>query len=233
MFNNQKLSKKLLNQCIAFHSVVYLFYNHFSGFLLKNNVLNECNSFRTIFWHTADKTNYVMKTKIIIIVLISLASCKALDKLTMFDLKYDASFTIPKNSIVGLPIDLTSPDVTTNTEEQFAVHDTRKDLIESIKLKTLTLQTEDPRYTFRFLKSVEIYLKADGLPEIKIAEKVVVPDDVGSLLQLDVTDADLIEYLKKDTIAMRTKTITDEVLTEDLRVKIHSVFRVDAKILGL
>jgi hypothetical protein len=174
-----------------------------------------------------------MNPKIIIIALISLASCKALDKLTMFDLKYDASFTIPKNAIVDMPIDLNSPEVATNTEEEFAVHDTRKDLIESIKLKSLMLEIETPGYDFSFLKSVELFLKADGLPEIKIAEKMLIPDDVGNQLQLDVTDAELSEYLKKDKISMRAKTVTDEQLTEDLRVRIYSVFRVDAKILGL
>lgn len=174
-----------------------------------------------------------MKTKIIIIALISLASCKTLDKLTMFDLKYDASFTIPKNAIVDMPIDLNSPEVATNTEEEFAIHNTRKDLIESIKLKSLMLEIETPRYNFSFLKSVELFLKADGLPEIKIAERMLIPDDVGNQLQLDVTDAELSEYLKKDKISMRVKTVTDEQLTEDLRVRIYSVFRVDAKILGL
>lgn len=174
-----------------------------------------------------------MKNKIIIIVLISLASCTALDKLTMFDLKYDAWFTVPKNAIVNMPIDLTSPEVTTDTEEQFAIHDTRKDLIESIKLKTLTLQIENAGYTFSFLKSVELFMQADGLPEIKVAEKMVIPDDTGNTLALDVSDKDLSEYLKKNKISLRAKTVTDEALTEDLRVKMHSVFRVDAKILGL
>jgi hypothetical protein len=174
-----------------------------------------------------------MKTKIIILALLSLAGCRALDALTMFDLKYEASFTIPQTALVNVPIDLTSPEVTTNTEEEFAVHNTQKDLIESIKLKTLILEIETPDYDFSFLKSVEIYLKAEGLPEIKIAEKLLISDDIGNQLKLDVADTELSEYLKKDKISMRAKTVTDEQLTQDLRVKIYSVFHVDAKILGL
>lgn len=162
-----------------------------------------------------------------------LAGCKALDKLTMFDLKYDYNFVLPKNSLVNVPIDVSSPDVSTNTEKEFAIHNTHKNLIEGIKLKELTLQIENPNQTFRFLKTVQVYLKAEGLPEILIAEKEVVPDDIGNLLVMDVSDAELSEYLKKEKISMRVKTVADEEVKEDLRIKLHSVFRVDAKILGI
>ncbi len=174
-----------------------------------------------------------MKNKIIIVALFVLASCKAIDKLTMFDLKYNTSFTIPKNTIVGIPIDLTSPEVATYSEEEFTINDTRKDLIEGIKLKKLLLEIENIDYTFSFLKSVEVYLKADGLPEVKVAEKMYIPEDIGRTLDMDVTDTDLAAYIKKDKIQMRVKTVTDKPLTQDLRTQLRSIFRVDAKILGI
>ncbi len=174
-----------------------------------------------------------MKNKIIIAVLFVLASCKALDRLTMFDLKYDTTFTLPRTSVVGLPIDVTSPEVTTNTDRELTLHDSRKDLIESVKLKTLSLQIQTQGYTFRFLKSVEVYIKADGLPEVLIAEKSNIPDEIGNTLDMDVTDTDLTAYIKKEKIQMRVKTVTDEAIAQDLEIKIHSIFRVDAKILGI
>lgn len=201
--------------------------------LLIQGRLSPILIFHGTFFGMYCQKNKVMKKFTIILFIITLVSCKTLDRFTMFDLKYDASFIVPKNTIMNLPIDLTSPEVTTNTEEEFAIHDTRKDLIEEIKLKQLVLSIETPDYTFSFLESVEVYLRAEGLPEIKIAEKFNIPDDVGNQLEMDVTDKYLVEYLKKDKISMRVKTVTDEVLTEDIEVKIHSVFHVDAKILGL
>ena len=174
-----------------------------------------------------------MKKIIIIVAIAILGSCKALDKLTMFNLKYDTKFTLPANNIVGRPIDLTSPEMTTNTEEEFAIHDTRKDLIEEIKLKELTLTIENRAQTFDFLESVTVYITAEGLPEIKVAEKLSVPKDIQNELKLDVFDDDLAPYLKKEKIAMRVITVADGAVTEDLAINLHSVFRVDAKILGL
>jgi len=49
---------------------------------------------------------------------------------------------------------------------------------------------------------------------------------------LDLTGADLKEYIKADKFTLRLNTITDEVMNQDYHINIHSVFYVDAKVLG-
>ena len=76
-----------------------------------------------------------------------------------------------------------------------------------------------------------MYISADGLDEVKIAGKVNVPADV-AVLDLDITGVDLKEYIKADKFSLRLNTVTDELLTSDHHIDIHSEFFVDAKILG-
>lgn len=85
---------------------------------------------------------------------------------------------------------------------------------------------------FSFLESIDIFISADGLEELKIASKVEVPETV-SALDLEVSDADLKEYIKKDSYSLRLNTVTDEAMSQDHQVDVKSTFFVDAKILGL
>lgn len=160
-------------------------------------------------------------------------TCDKIDNLTKFHIDYDTQVTIPSSAGVNLPFDVLTPDTETNSESKFDSNDTRKDLIEEIKLTQLQLVITSPSNTdFSFLESIEVYISADGLEEIKIASKVDVPEGV-STLDLDVSDADLKEYIKKDSYSLRLNTVTDEAMSQDHVIDVKSTFFVDAKILGL
>nr|WP_299206097.1 hypothetical protein [uncultured Brumimicrobium sp.] len=47
-----------------------------------------------------------------------------------------------------------------------------------------------------------------------------------------MTGADLKEYIKADKFTLRLNTKTDETINSDHHIENHSVFYVDAKILG-
>jgi hypothetical protein len=83
-----------------------------------------------------------------------------------------------------------------------------------------------------FLKSVTIYVRAEGLPEVKIASKEQVPDNVGGTLDLDIVTADLTEYFKKDKYQLKVAVTTDEVVKEDYQVNAHANFRIKASLLN-
>lgn len=164
----------------------------------------------------------------------ALTGCKQLDKLTQFYMDYDASYTYSAGLPVNLPVTLNTPDVTTNAEQQFEVNDTRKDLIESIKLKQLTLTITSPGgQTFAFLKSVDVYISANGLPEVRVARKENIADNVGAQFDLDLDDVELEEYVKADAFKLKVSSTTDQITTSNTEVNIYSKFFVDAKILGL
>jgi hypothetical protein len=177
-----------------------------------------------------------MKKPLLIAAILIIGSfgCKELDKLTQFDIEYNEEVVIPSTIGMDLPFNVATPDISTDSESKFSVNDTRKGLIEFISLKSMTLDLTQPADgDFGFLKSISIYIKADGLDEIKIAWLDEVPADPGATLDLDTSDEDLQEYIKMDSFSLRVNTVTDEIITSDHHIDIKSVFFVDAKILGV
>lgn len=166
-------------------------------------------------------------------ILFAISSCDKVDELTKFDLEYNSKVVVPGATGINLPFDMLTPDMETNSESKFAVNDTRKDLIEEIKLTKLQMDITAPiDADFSFLKSIEVYISAEGLEEMLIAEQEV-DDNAGSILDVDVLDIDLKEYIKKDEFNLRLETVTDEVINEDHEIDVNSTFFVDAKILGI
>ena len=174
------------------------------------------------------------KFLLILTVFATLTSCDKLDELTKFDLDYNSQVTIPSSAGIDLPFDMFTPDMETNSDSQFEVNDTRKDLIEEIKLTKLELEITSPDDSdFSFLESIKIYISAEGLDEIMIASKEEVDENIGDVLDVDVIDVDLKEYIKKDKFNLRLNTVTDELISTDHEIDVNSTFFVDAKILGL
>lgn len=169
----------------------------------------------------------------ILVSLLLVFSCKKIDKLTQFDMDYDSSVTVESTLGINVPFNIYTPDITTNSESTFESNNTHKDLIESISLKTMTMSISNPAGDdFSFLKSIEIYISADGLSDVKIAWKDDISDNTTEL-NLETSSTDLKDYVKKDSFKLKVTTTTDEVLTHDYTIDIHSVFFVDAKILGV
>lgn len=162
----------------------------------------------------------------------SLTACKKVDKFTQFDMEFNETATIPSSTGIDLPTSIFTPDVETNSEQTFAVNDTRKDKIESIVLTDLDLTIITPdSEDFSFLKSIAVYMSASGLPEIELAYKDVIPDTATQLI-MDTSGEDLQEYIKKDEFNIRISAVTDEIIATDYELNVHQIFFVDAKVLG-
>lgn len=160
-------------------------------------------------------------------------SCKKIDELTKFNMEYNATVVIPSTSSISLPFNVFTPSVSSNSEATFEVNDTRKDLIEEIVLKKMELRVDVPNGgDFGFLESVEVFINAPDLNELKIAWYDNVPVSQGNTLEIFTTDADLKEYIKKDNFTLRVKTVTDETIMSDYEINVYSQFFVDAKVLG-
>ena len=166
--------------------------------------------------------------------LVMMIACKDLEKLTEFSMSYSSNITIPKSTGLDLPVTVPTPDIETNSESEFAVNDTRKDMVEEIFLTGLDMTITSPDdQTFSFLESIRVYIVAEDLPEIEVAYQENVSISAGSQLSLETTGENLREYIIKDAFNLRVKTVTDEVLSYDTDIKIDSRFFVNAKVLGL
>ena len=165
--------------------------------------------------------------------LITIAACKDLEKLTEFDMNYSSSITIQKTTGLSLP-SLLTPDMKTNSESEFAVNDTRKDMVEEIILTGLDMTITSPDdQTFSFLKSINVYIVAKDLPEVEIAHQENVSATADHQLSLETTGQDLKEYIIQDKFNLRVETVTDETISRDTDIKIDSRFFVNARVLGL
>ncbi|MCC6286860.1 MAG: hypothetical protein IT249_03155 [Chitinophagaceae bacterium] len=161
-------------------------------------------------------------------------SCKKISKLTKFDINYSSETTIEAGVATLIPFDVNTPDVETQSEDQFAGHNTGKNLIQSITLKQLKISIISPEeQNFDFLKNIEVYISAEGQEEVKAAWKNDMADAAAKEIVLDISTADLKPYLMSNKYKLRLKTTTDKVLNKDVQIKIANTFLVDANVLGL
>lgn len=145
-----------------------------------------------------------------------------------FTLDYTASATIKSGSILNLPLDFFTPDITTNSEAEFAENDTRKDKIISTELTSMNLRiTEPDGKTFSFLKNIYFYINAEGLDEARVAYKENV-NSSDAIIELTTEDVNLAEYIKKDKYSLRLECVTRETINQDIDVSSDMVFRVKA-----
>jgi hypothetical protein len=149
--------------------------------------------------------------------------------LIRFTLDYEASVVIPSQSLINLPFNILTPDITTNADAAFAVNDTRKDLIKKITLTGLHIELTAPESSdLSFLESLKIMIAAPGMPDQLVAWQDNIPETTGKTLTLNVTQKDLQEYIKKDRFILKTEVVTRKMVTSDHHIDLYSTFRVEA-----
>ena len=130
------------------------------------------------------------KYLVFFLVIFTLVSCKK--KLTQFHIDYNSTITVPSTFGQFVPFSLSTPEVTTNSEQEFEVNNTRKDHIESIFLKDLVLTITSPNNEdFSFLNKIEVFISSPLHTEQKVASKSSISNSVGAQLVCDVENVDL------------------------------------------
>ncbi len=171
---------------------------------------------------------------ILIPLIIAHESCKEIDKLTHFKMDYTSDITINSSFYIDVPFDVWTPNIPTNSETTFENNDTRTNLIEQINLTNMSMNIKSPTsQTFDFLKSIEIYINADGVDEKKIAWIDDISQTGLTTIVLETGSDDLKDYIKKDSYTLRSHTVTRQLISNTTDIEIKSSFFVDAKILGI
>lgn len=177
-----------------------------------------------------------MKKLILIIsaILITYGSCKEIDKLTHFNMDYTSNITVESTIFIDVPLDIWTPDISTNSQTTFENNNTQTNLIEEIILTQMNMNITSPNsQTFDFLKTIEVYIDADGLDEKKIAWLLDIPQTGLKKIILDISEDDLKDYIKKDEYKLRSHTVTRQLISKSTGIEIKSSFFVDANILGI
>ncbi|ADR21439.1 hypothetical protein MATR_09320 [Marivirga tractuosa] len=155
-----------------------------------------------------------------------------LDKIATFDIRNSAEFTVPSASGINIPLDFPTPDINTSSEQSFENNNTSANLVENVNLTDLKLTITSPDgRTFSFLKSLEIYIHNNSEGSTLIAEIQDIPDNVGSVLDLQTTEANLDEYIKEDSYSLQFEAVTDETTNSETDISAEMIFEVKAKIL--
>jgi hypothetical protein len=172
-----------------------------------------------------------MKRIALFICLISLfASCKKskddvkelLDIPFSFSMKND--FTLPKAAdsvynIPEFPVSVKSDNIVNTIPDEFKKNNADINKVKSISIDGVELTIKSPAgQSFSFMKSIEVYLGANGIGETLIASKsginTISPEPTS--LSLDSKNANIIAYVKNPTYYIRTNTTIVKTYKNDI-----------------
>ena len=160
-----------------------------------------------------------------------LVSCKEVDDLLTFNISDRTTITIENSIGVGLPLDIPTPDVSSDSQQQYENNNTHADLVKDVKLQELNLTITEPSgKNFSFLKSIRIFISTTQDNEIELASL----DDISSsasVIALIPTQDKLDVYARASSYNLRTEVTTDETLTQSVDVQVDLKFRVTAETL--
>jgi len=133
-------------------------------------------------------------------------SCKKqkedINKATEFTMNYSNEVSMPGTTLVATQsMDVTTPEFPTNSKNKFADENTAEALIEDVFLSKLTISNKSGG-NLDFLNSIDMYIKATGLSDVKVAFKTQIPKGA-TAVDLDVTKNDIKQFIFKDNIQFR------------------------------
>jgi hypothetical protein len=170
-----------------------------------------------------------MKNKIIYACICGLAlfSCEEVNDLLTFHVSDRTTIQI-EGATPGLPLNLATPDVTSNSEREYQNNNTHADLVKDVKLEQLKLTITNPSgKTFSFLKTIRIFISTTQENEIELASLENISATTG-IIELIPTQQKLDTYAKASSYNLRTLVTTHETLSENITVQADLKFRVTA-----
>lgn len=145
-----------------------------------------------------------------------------------FSLSNQADFRVESSSPINLPFEMGTPEVTTNSSQEFQNNNTAANLIKEVKLEELKLTIMSPSgKTFSFLKSVQIFISTNSNDEIELASL----DNIASSSQtisLNTSTQNLDKYVKSNNYKLRTRVVTKETVTQAIDIRANIKFRIKA-----
>lgn len=173
------------------------------------------------------------KSLIVASLMVFSSACEKAKEGVTFTLSTRSEVTIPSTTGLNLPINLLSPDITTNSNSSFSSNRTTPELVREIKLSRLDINIMSPNQTtFDFLRTLRVYMSAPDLPEVELASAVDIPADGRRSLELAVDkDTNFKEYLVKDRISLRVQATTRQLVTSDTKLEVLPAFEVRASLI--
>ncbi len=163
--------------------------------------------------------------------LVALATCADIDN---FDVPVGAKATIPKATLIDQVLGsldfLGFNDI--DLSKSFANQGVSKDQVDSVKLKSMTLEITSPSgASFDFLDSVVFFAEASGLEKVQVASLAEVPGTSSKLDLVVNTEVDLKPYVVAPSMTLKAE-IQGKRPDQDTTVEANAVLDVDVHIPG-
>lgn len=159
-------------------------------------------------------------------------SCKKtkeeVDKLTEFDIDYTTNLTVPSQTLaLNVPVDFTTPDISTNSNNKFLENNTTKDLVSEIKLSKFKISVATGNLDF--LKSLNIYIKSSS-GETLIGSKTNIPNGIMET-NLDLLDVNIKNFIVEPTMKFRVNLTIDATTVNGQNLKMDQTVHVKATLI--
>ncbi len=154
--------------------------------------------------------------------------CDEIEKILKFNINDKTSIRIESTSPLNLPVIIPTPNVTTNSQQQYENNNTHANLVQDVRLEQLKLSITNPNAkTFSFLKSIKIYISSNQTNEIQLAalENILTS---ANTIDLIPSKEKLDTYIKASSYNLRTEVVTRETLTESVDIHVDLKFLVTA-----
>ena len=165
---------------------------------------------------------------VLLVMLVAFYSCNKLQHIP-FDYSYHNTFSVPAATIPAFT-DSFSYVVPTNIDSILAQNKTNPDLLQSAKLKSLTLTITDPAgQNFGFIRSLKVYVVTAG-GDLEIAHKTNI-STTDPALTLDVDDVELKPYLTAQSMTLRLVATTESGTIVNMTMRSDMVIHFEANLL--
>ena len=137
----------------------------------------------------------------------------------------DSSVHLPGG---GQYFSLPSFAIPTNSKQYLSQYNTSTDKINSVKLSNLSMNIIQPTNgNFNFIKKVEVYISANGLPKIQVAANENIGLNVNSVTLTDTT-ADLKSYFLADTMYLQINAFFTSPPAPHTQINVNATMHLSA-----
>ena len=171
---------------------------------------------------------------IISAIILTLSSCKKIDKLTNFYMENSVAITISSSDFASLNADIWSYEAENNITELCSNNKTNEESIKSISLNRFTIYISSPdSQTFDFIQSLEVFVNASGIEEKKIAWVQNNSKTEVKKLVLNISDDDIKDYIIDNNLILHSLITRSDSVFSNVIIRFDYSYTITANLSGI
>ena len=169
----------------------------------------------------------------LIILLLTISSCGKVGNITFYE-SFNESATIPAFTVSNAMTDsVTTPDIPTNVEAQLQANNTSSNLVQSVKLQTMTLTiTAPPGQTFADLQDIQIFILTDSIAPTEIAHQYNI-STTSDTLNMTIDNTELKTYLLTNSFKLKFILTSNKGTTQTTTLNVYMKVQFIANLLSV